>query len=301
MEALQRTPRMHHEEYEEIPFSEDGTSKEGLAVSEEEYWEKYYENASEFIYEWNRGYLEVKPMGDMKAGRIYRWFNLILECYLAANPVGTIVPYDIGFRLALPTGVIVRIPDISLILNKNTDKIGDDDCTYNGIFDLCIESLSYSSLKYIVRDTVEKKREYQGIGVKEYYILDARKKETAFYRLNKSGRYGKIRPVKGDIIRSQELPGFQFRISDLYRQPLLGEMTDDGVYCGYVLPSYQEVKQRADQAQEQLISERQKTEQKTIETVRSMLSDNMLPDLIIKYTGLSADEITAIRQTMDRK
>ncbi|MDM8521777.1 Uma2 family endonuclease [Desulfococcaceae bacterium HSG8] len=257
MEALLRNDHMQPEE---SPVPEGSISEDGLAISEEEYWKKYY-NDPDFVYEWNRGYLEVRPMGDFKASNTYLWFSHILKCYLTTNPVGEIVALDIGFRLALPGGVSVRRPDLSVVMHSNPDAILSNDCTYNGIFDICIESLSYSSLKEIKRDTVDKKKEYRGIGVKEYYILDARGTETVFYRLNKSGRYGKIRPVKGDVIRSQVMPGFQFRISDLYTQPPLEELAVDKIYHSYVFPSYLKVRQLLEQEKQRAEQEKQRAEQ----------------------------------------
>jgi hypothetical protein len=152
-----------------------------------------------------------------------------------------------------------------MVLNSNPDPICADDCVYKGTYDLCVESLSFFSQKEIERDTVVKKSEYEGIGVKEYYILDVRKKETVFYRLNPRGKYEKIRPAQG-IIRSGILPGFQFRVSDLYRQPHVEEMSEDEVYYQYVLPFYQRRKlfaerHRAEEAEKKLVTE-QKTSKK---------------------------------------
>ncbi|MCP4109136.1 MAG: hypothetical protein GY749_27005, partial [Desulfobacteraceae bacterium] len=56
--ALEELSRTGHESLEEFPVSEDG-----LAVSEDEYWEKYYEHP-DFSYEWNNGYLEERPVSD---------------------------------------------------------------------------------------------------------------------------------------------------------------------------------------------------------------------------------------------
>ena len=152
-----------------------------------------------------------------------------------------------------------------MVLNDNPVAINDEDCTYRGIFDLCVESLSYSSENEVRRDTVHKKKEYRGSGVKEYYILDARKTETVFYRLNARGHYRQIRTAGGDVIRSEVLPGFQFRISDLYRKPPLEELAEDPVYRDYVFPSFKEVKkelvlekERAQKAEKSLASERQR-------------------------------------------
>ncbi|MCP4353582.1 MAG: Uma2 family endonuclease [Desulfobacterales bacterium] len=260
MDALQTLSRNDGEKYPKIPFAENEISEDGLPVSEEEYWEKYY-NHLDFSYEWNNGYLEVKPMADHKGSLICQWFSDILRCYVSTYPVGKIVNLEIGFRLALPHKTSVRIPDMAVVLDNNPVTIFLDDCSFSGTFDLCIESLSYSGSKEIKRDTVAKKREYETVGVREYYILDARNKETAFYCLNKKGKYVKIKPVDKDIIRSGVLPGFQFRISDLYTQPSLEKLAEDEVYCKYVFPSFKEVKQRAEQAENKLILEIQRAEQ----------------------------------------
>jgi Uma2 family endonuclease len=237
---------------EESPYigigngEEDIVSEDGRYVSEEEYWEKYYSHP-DFSYEWNNGYLEEKPMTDYRGSQAYQWFIFLLRQFLEEFPIAKMIGLEFGFRLALPHKTSIRKPDLGVVVSSNPIILGDTDFSYKGTFDLCIESLSYSKQKEIIRDTVEKKKEYQGAGVKEYYILDARKEETAFYRLNPKGRYQKIRPIKKDIIQSQVLPGFRFRISDIYRQPSLEEMADDGIYSSFVLPFHQKVRQIAEQ------------------------------------------------------
>lgn len=119
--------------------------------------------------------------------------------------------------------------------------------------------------------------------------MDARGFETAFYRRDSKGKYEKIRPQNKGIIRSGVLPGFQFRVSDLHRQPSLEELTQDDIYHKYVLPAYRDAqerakkekrraewaeqnaatqqqraeqeKQRAERAEKQLLIERRKAEQ----------------------------------------
>ncbi|MDM8515569.1 Uma2 family endonuclease [Desulfobacterales bacterium HSG16] len=260
LHALSRNDHVYHKKYEDSPLAENELSKDGLAVTEAEYWEKYY-NDPDFIYEWNNGCLEVKPMSDVKGSKVYRWFCQIIECYFTTYPIGEIINLDIGFRLALPHKVSIRRPDLSVVLDGNPVAIDDDDCTYSGTFDFCVESLSHSTLKELKRDTVDKKKEYEGVGVREYYILDARKNDTAFYSLGKNGKYRNI--GTGSIIKSAILPGFQFRLSDLYRQPPLEELAEDAVYHSYVFPSYKKVleekekeKQRADKAENLLFLEK---------------------------------------------
>lgn len=259
MDALHALSRNDWESYRESLPVENDVSEDGLAVSEEEYWEKYY-NHPDFSYERNNGILEVRPVADKKGSVTCQWFGQILNCCFQTYPVGSVVNPEIGFRLALTLKTSIRKPDMAVVLDSNPVAIMDDDCNYDGIFDLCVESLSHSSEKEVRRDTKTKRDEYGGAGVREYYILDARGIETVFYRLGRLGLYTRIMPSGGDIIQSGVLPGFQFRISDLYTRPSLEELAQDGVYHGYVFPSYKEVKLRAEKAEKLLISERQRAE-----------------------------------------
>ncbi|TGO02456.1 hypothetical protein PN36_24840 [Candidatus Thiomargarita nelsonii] len=99
------------------------------------------------------------------------------------------------------------------------------------------------------RDTIIKKDEYAKAGIKEYYILDAQRERTQFFRLNKT-RSIAIKPQKGGIIKSKVLPGFQFRISDLFEKPSIDEMVENKVYQQFVMPNYLREKQ-AHQAEKQ--------------------------------------------------
>ncbi|MCP4112600.1 MAG: Uma2 family endonuclease [Desulfobacteraceae bacterium] len=289
LQTLSRDDQTHRETCGDIFHVENDVSKDGLAVSEEEYWEIYY-NDPDFVYEWNNGCLEVKPMSDVKGSKSYRWFCTVLDCYLTAYPVGTAVSLEIGFRISLPHKTSARIPDLAVVLDNNPVSINNDDRSYSGIFDLCIESLSHSSLKEITRDTVDKKDEYKGAGVKEYYILDARALETAFYRRDRHGNYKHIRPVKGDIIRSGILPGFQFRISDLYTRPSLEELAEDEVYHDYIFPSYKEVKQRAEEAEHRAEQETELRKQETARAEQERLRAERLAEKL-RAMGIDLNEI----------
>jgi len=274
MEALQTLysdrkiyPHAKYDEFSVVKNDDFAQSQDGLVISEEEYWEKYYHDL-DYIYEWNNGYLEEKPVSDVKGSKSYQWFCRIMDCYFQTYPIGVSINLDIGFRLEVKDDVQIRRPDMAIVMHANPITVHPDDCTYKGIYDICVESLSHSTTKDIKRDTVIKKNAYEAVGVKEYYILDARRKETAFYRHDKEGRYKKISPLNGDIIQSVVMPGFQFRIADLYSQPSLEDMVEDDLYNQFVLPSFREAKQhaeiqkqRATKAENLLAAERQRAEQ----------------------------------------
>ena len=219
-------------------------------VSEAEYWEKYYDyvGPEDHQYEWNNGYLEEKPMSDYVSFLMYKWFLKLLDSFLEVYPQADIIGLEMGFRLVLPHKTVIRKPDLGVVLNSNPVPLGPFDPSYRGIFDICIESLSYSTPKEVKRDTVTKKREYAQAGVKEYYILDSRGQQTRFYQLTPGGIYRPIPPTSDGVMGSTVLPGFQFRLTDLQRQPSLEQLSDDPVYSAFVLPALQAAK-RAQQAE----------------------------------------------------
>ena len=226
---------------------EQWTSLDGVHVSEDVYWARYYEDP-DVSYEWNNGILEEKPLPDYRRITMYGWFLLLLRSYLDVNPIAKMLFLEMGFRLILPDKTTIRKPDLFVIRNDNPAPLHDRDRSYRGVCDLCVESLSDSTREEIERDIVVKKQEYADIGVKEYYILDP-DDQMAFYRRNSLGAYEPIQPDSEGVLHSDVLPGFQFRVADLYSVPTLETLAGDPVYRHFVLLQYQAVKQQAETAQ----------------------------------------------------
>lgn len=216
----------------------------GRYVSQAEYWAHWYE--TEPSYEWNNGYLEAKPMPTPVQLRLFQWFLDILRQYINTYHNADLMFHEVGFRMTVPDpdqpGAlkdVIRKPDIAALRHDNLVAWQDHERSYHGICDLCIESLSDSTAGEVTRDTEIKKSEYEFAGVQEYYILDPSHQHMHFYQRTPTGVYREIQPNEQGVIRSQVLPGFQFRFSDLRRQPTLEEMALDEVYQGYVLLRYQ--------------------------------------------------------------
>jgi len=184
-------------------------------VSETEYWEKYYDYPDK-KYEWHNGYLEELLPSQQVTFQSYLRYLMLINAYLETNKIADLCGLGMGFRLDLPNGVSIRRPDLGLVLKNNPIPIEGHDTRYHGTFDICIEAISEFPSE-IERDTVIKKAEYAAVGVKEYFILDGNKRFTSFYRLDPDRAvYVPIEPLEGDIIQSNVLPGFQFRISDYF-------------------------------------------------------------------------------------
>jgi Uma2 family endonuclease len=237
---------------------EEPRSEDGRYVTEEQYWAEYYEDP-DFHYEWNNGRLEEKPVGDYVQYRLYFWFINLLNDFLYISPIARMIGLEMGFRMALPHKTVIRKPDLGVVLDSNPVPLGDRDRSYKGVFDLCIESVSTSSKHETERDTIVKKNEYAAGGVAEYYILDEAGGETAFYRLV-SGVYVPL-PLQDGVIRSTILPGFQFRLADLYRLPEPPEMVEDTVYQGFVSPFLRAERLRTEQERRRAEEEQRRAEQ----------------------------------------
>ena len=181
--------RVPFHSYDDIPEdlgqNDSPISAHGLRVSEQDYWEKYYE-VSDYHYEWNNGILEEKPVSDYVTFKLYKWLFLLIEAFLTTRPIGKLVALETGFRMSFP----------------------------------------------------QQKR----VTIRKYYILDAKKEYMTFYRRGSDGRYARIPISKDGIVRCDVLPGLQFRVADLFRQPSLFLLTDDPVYRDFVLPEVAELK-----------------------------------------------------------
>ena len=225
---------------------------DGRFVSKAEYWATYY-NHPDVSYEWNDGYLEAKPLSTPLQYNLYLWFLSLLQQYLQVYQTGQLMGLETGFTMIIPDLKLpgrnkeaVRKPDIAMIRHDNPTPWGEGDHAYAGICDLCIEVLSDSKKSEIERDTKTKKAEYAFAGVQEYYILDANEEHMHFYVSTTLGQYTEIVPDADGMIHSTILPGFQFRLRDLYLMPTLEMMAHDPVYQGYVLLDYQQAVVRAD-------------------------------------------------------
>lgn len=222
----------------------DADSADGRLVCETTYWNEWYLEADRH-YEWNNGRLEEKPVSDVQTWLVYLWLLELVRHYLRRHPVAQVVGLEMGFRMRLPSGIVIRKPDFAVVRNDNPVPLLPLDCPYHGIFDLCVEALSDQRPDAIARDLVVKKAEYAAAGVAEYFILHHAPARQAFFRLGPGGVYVPHAPVDG-VIRSTVLPGLQFRLTDLADLPEPQALCRDPVYADFVLPQWQQLEQRAE-------------------------------------------------------
>ncbi len=274
---------------------------EGRRVTLEEYWEKWYENPYPDIdvsYEWNNGILEAKPLANAPQVELGVWFLFLLGQYLYTHDIAQLINLETGFVLTMedasePSGIrkAVRKPDIGIILNSNPVSWGRvDQRSYAGVCDGVVEFISDSTQVEVRRDTEEKRRDYALAGVREYYILDPSGEHMHFFQLTSDRQYEEIEPDAGEVIRSQLLPGFQFRHPHLYELPALEELALDEVYQGYVLLKYQESVAARQQAEQHAAAEaaaRQRAEQEAAASKAArQLAEDRLQEIEAKLAQL---------------
>lgn len=150
-------------------------------------------------YEWVDGeVVEMNAIDDLQ-GRVQSWLHKVLGVYVEAKDLGEVFfdPFQMKSGPDLPG----RQPDIQFIAKDRLHLIQNK--AMRGPADLVIEVTSYGSRH---TDRVEKYREYELGGVREYWIVDPLQNQIDHFHLE-NGRY-----VPGDMDedgkrRSRVLPG----------------------------------------------------------------------------------------------
>ena len=138
--------------------------EQGKRLSLEEYLRQYAEHP-DFNYEWNAGILEEKPVSTIAQLRLYRWFLQILSYYLEVNHLAEAAMFEFLTEMEAGDKLVKRKPDLLIVRHDNPIPLHDDDVSYAGVCDLCVELLSTSNQANIDRDIKVKKAEYAAAGV----------------------------------------------------------------------------------------------------------------------------------------
>ncbi len=107
-----------------------------------------------------------------------------------------------------------RSPDLLFLATAN---LGRSERTYvNGPADLVVEIVSRDSR---TRDRKQKRSEYERGGVREYWIIDPKRREAEFHGLGDDGRYHPLPIVEG-VVRSVVMDGLWIEVAWLWQEPL---------------------------------------------------------------------------------
>jgi len=180
-------------------------------ISAEDYLEKYADKH----YEWVNGEIfEMSPVSLIHELLII-YFKQLFTSYFALNPNPKGIVVGDPFTMQLPTTPSYRQPDIQIILGDNIQNLTENGM--KGASDICIEIVSFGS---IAVDYDEKFAEYEQGGVKEYWIIDPKRRIASFHRLNTENIYEAQSMNEISLYSAPLLPHFAIKTSVLWNSPL---------------------------------------------------------------------------------
>lgn len=120
-------------------------------------------------------------------------------------------PYNMKIGYGLPG----RAPDILFVDKANLARMHNE--YLDGPADLVVEIISPESRR---RDRVTKFGEYEQGGVREYWIVDPKRKEADFFLRDANGKFQPVLVGSDGIYRSTVLAGFWLKIDWFWQRPL---------------------------------------------------------------------------------
>lgn len=126
----------------------------------------------------------------------------LLSRFARQGNLGTVL-HLVGMRIL--SGSVMRVPDVVFVAREHAERVTEG--WIEGPADLVVEVLSAGS---VTRDRIDKFREYELAGVREYWMFDSRPghERADFYHLDKHGRYVPIASDEAGRFHSSVLPGF---------------------------------------------------------------------------------------------
>jgi Uma2 family endonuclease len=183
-------------------------------------YEEWLSDLPEDIHtEWVNGEAILFMPPNTRHQDIADFLLILIRLFVELRSLGRVFSAPYEMRLAEQKSA--REPDILFIAAENRERITSERLL--GPADLAVEIISPES---VTRDRVEKWREYQEAGVREYWIIDPRpgQESAEFWRLDEYGRYQAIPLDEGGIFRSQVLPGFWLNTHWLWAEELPNAM-----------------------------------------------------------------------------
>jgi len=177
-------------------------------------YQKFLEwNGKEGWFEWVDGEVSEMSNPSLKHQRLSRFLTSILQFWAEAKKIGEVIPAPFQIKLDFrPSG---RQPDIMFISNENFHRLEKQ--YVDGTADLIIEIVSPESL---ARDTQEKFEEYEKAGVKEYWIIDYRRRTANFYDLDENGKYKLLHLSAEGKFESRVIEGLWIETDWLWQEEL---------------------------------------------------------------------------------
>lgn len=163
--------------------------------------------------EWVHGKVVIVAGGASPLhNKIANYLYLLFKMFIDRTIKGEI--YTDPTLMRVQAVNVSRAPDIFYLATDNPADVEEKQVV--GVADLVVEVVSEGSER---TDRIQKFLEYEKAGVKEYWIIDFRRKDAQFWVL-KEGVYAEQLPNETGIYHSTILTGFYFDITTLWQNPL---------------------------------------------------------------------------------
>jgi Uma2 family endonuclease len=182
-------------------------------ISFEDYL-RQYENFEGGRTEWLAGEVAIYPMpNNVNHNSILSFLDALFRLYLGLRNLGRVVIAGVPMKYSdtLPA----REPDLMILLNEHLDRLKSQ--YVDGVADIAVEVVSPES---IGRDHVEKFKEFEAAGVREYWIIDPLRQDAVIWALDNQGRYRRVLLDNEGRLISTLLPGFALDPAMLWRDVL---------------------------------------------------------------------------------
>ncbi len=180
-------------------------------------YEEFFEWHPDYgLAEWVDGEAFIMAPPATNHQRIASFLFRCLSFFVEVRALGVMLYAPVQMKLERSG----REPDILCVATEHLARL--DGRLLNGPADLAIEVVSPDSRK---RDYVNKFREYSEAGVREYWIVDSTKKQSAFYGLGADGSYHELPVGSDNVFHSEVLTGLWLRVEWLWQEPLPPSIT----------------------------------------------------------------------------
>jgi Uma2 family endonuclease len=194
---------------EELGFHSSGR-RDCLAVKATTFEEYLDTDTGSLLAEWVDGETRVYMANTLPHQRILGLLSTLVAAFANARELGVVVLA--GYAIQARSGGAGREPDLLFVSRGRRHLVTSR--YLQGAPDLAVEIVSRESVE---RDYVEKFREYEADGVREYWLIDSRpgKNRADFFVL----RDGRFEPAFADatgVYHSTVLGGFALQTSWLW-------------------------------------------------------------------------------------